>query len=48
MLQIAGGILLALGFIVVVAVLALVNWRLMVAAAAVLFLLWAIAAPLAR
>lgn len=47
MLQIAGGILLALGFIVV-AVLALVNWRLMVAAAAVLFLLWAIAAPLAR
>lgn len=39
MFEIAGGILLAL---------AIVNWRLVIAAAAILFVLVAIVAPLAR
>lgn len=47
MFEIAGGILLAL-CIVVVGALAIVNWRLMLAAAAVLFVLVALIAPLAR
>lgn len=47
MFEIAGGILLAL-CIVVVGTLAIVNWRLMLVAAAVLFVLVAIVAPLAR
>jgi hypothetical protein len=47
MFEIAGGILLAL-CLVVVGTLAIVNWRLMLAAAAVLFVLVAIVAPLAR
>lgn len=47
MFEIAGGILLAL-CIVVVGALALVNWRLMLVAAAILFVLVAIVAPLAR
>ena len=47
MLEIAGGILLAL-CLVVVGALAIVNWRLMIAAAAVLFVLVALIAPLAR
>lgn len=47
MLEIAGGILLAL-CLVVVGALAIVNWRLMIAAAAVLFVLVALVVPLAR
>lgn len=47
MFEIAGGILLAL-CIVVVGALAIVNWRLMLAAATVLFVLVALIAPLAR
>lgn len=45
MFEIAGGILLAL-CLVVVGTLAIVNWRLMLAAVAVLFVLVAIVAPL--
>lgn len=47
MFEIAGGILLALCLLVVGA-LALVNWRFMIAAAAVLFVLVALVVPLAR
>ena len=47
MFEIAGGILLAL-CIVVVGALAIVNWRLMIAAAAILFVLVALVVPLAR
>ncbi len=47
MFEIAGGVLLAL-CLVVVGALAIVNWRLMIAAAAVLFVLVALVVPLAR
>lgn len=47
MFEIAGGILLAL-CLVVVGALAIVNWRLMIAAAAILFVLVALIVPLAR
>ncbi len=47
MFEIAGGILLAL-CLVVVGALAIVNWRLVIAAAAILFVLVALVVPLAR
>lgn len=47
MFEIAGGVLLAL-CLVVVGALSIVNWRLMIAAAAVLFVLVALVVPLAR
>jgi len=47
MFEIAGGILLALCLLVVGA-LAIVNWRLVIAAAAILFVLVALVVPLAR
>lgn len=47
MLTIAGGILLAL-FFIVAGVLVILNWRLLFVFAAVAFLLLAIAAPLVR
>ena len=47
MFEIAGGILLALCLLVVGA-LAIVNWRLMIAVAAILFVLVALVVPLAR
>lgn len=47
MFEIAGGVLLALCLLVVGA-LAIVNWRLVIAAAAILFVLVALVVPLAR